>query len=578
MSNSKIRVLFTSITVLFAVSFATACGEATDTSTDNTAENEASSPNTEPDDNQTNEEPRSNSPPESEEHTSNQPTNNSNDSSKPSNTSGQKGNTQGHAGADASRGGGEFTGPGNGETDSGDYQDGENYEKWQENEFTETTNEDTSTFSVDVDNASYTVTRRDLQNGRLPKPESVRTEEFINYFDYDYRKPVSGRPFSINMEVGPSKFGDNKHMLQIGLKGKEIPIDQMKPTNLVFLIDVSGSMQSSNKLKWVKQSMYTLLDHLRPNDTVGIVVYAGADGVVLEPTKVKHKSEIVGALENLRAGGSTNAEAGIVSAYEMAEQAKKEGGNNRVILATDGDFNVGKTDEELVELIKNKRDQHISLTAVGYGMGNYQGSQMSGLAQKGNGNYFYIDSLKEAKRIFGEQLPSTLEVIASDVKVQVVFDQEVVKEYRLVGYETRHLENDEFDDDSKDAGEIGPGHTVTALYETKLHPPSNNTGKKNLLAKVKLRYKDQYGESSNLLKRSLKRSQIRTSFGQASTDFRFVTAVTEFAEILRESQYSEGAKFDQIETIARNANPNSSDARTEFINLVDKAKQLWEQN
>ncbi|QDG51532.1 VWA domain-containing protein [Persicimonas caeni] len=454
-----------------------------------------------------------------------------------------------------------------------DYQEGENYEEWEENDFVDTATENTSTFSIDVDNASYTLMRRDIRNGYLPAAEGVRPEEYINFFSYDYVQPAGEDPFSINMEIAPSKFGAEDHkLLRIGLQGEEIPVEDLKPTNLVFLIDVSGSMQSSHKLPMVKESLYTLLDHLRPSDSVGIVVYAGADGVVLEPTEVQNRAQIQSAIENLSAGGSTNGEAGIVSAYKMAEQAKIEGGNNRVIILTDGDFNVGKTGDDLVQLVRDYRDKHISLTCVGYGMGNYNDATMEWLARDGNGNYFYVDSEQEAQRIFGDNLPSTLEVIASDVKIQVEFDQTSVARYRLVGYENRVMANEDFDDDTKDAGEIGPGHTVTALYEIELSPDA--AASTNNLATVRMRYKPQYGDESKLLQRGIKMSQVKDTFEGASDSFRFAAAVAEYAEILRESKHSEGARYDDVLSIAQGANPGADPQKTEFVDLVGMAKTI----
>ncbi len=455
-----------------------------------------------------------------------------------------------------------------------DYQQGENYKHWEENDFIDTSTENTSTFSIDVDNASYTLMRRDVLDGGLPVADSVRPEEYINFFDYDYAQPQGDDPFSINMEIAPSKFGENdQKLLRIGLKGKHIPLDALKPTNLVFLIDVSGSMQSPNKLPMVKQSLYTLLDHLRPSDTVGIVVYAGADGIVLPPTEVQNRQRLHQAIEHLSAGGSTNGEAGIVTAYKMAEQAKIDGGNNRVIILTDGDFNVGKTGDQLVQLVRDYRDKHISLTCVGYGRGNYNDATMEALARDGNGNYFYVDNEQEADRIFGSALASTLEVIASDVKIQVEFDPDTVSRYRLIGYENRVMDNQDFDNDAKDAGEIGPDHTVTALYELDLADGADTSS--NYLATVRLRYKAQYGVDSKLLERGIKASQIEGSFEQASPSFRFAAAVAEYAEILRESKHSAGARFDDVEQIARQAAPAGDDQKQQFVDLVDIAKGLW---
>jgi Ca-activated chloride channel family protein len=451
-----------------------------------------------------------------------------------------------------------------------DYQQGENYEEWVENDFVDTSTENTSTFSIDVDNASYTLMRRDLRNGVLPAEEGVRPEEYINFFSYDYVQPAGDDPFSVNMEIAPSNFGEtDQKLLRIGLQGKDIAVEDLKPTNLVFLIDVSGSMTSRNKLPMVKESLYTLLDHLRPTDTVGIVVYAGRDGVVLDPTEVQNRQQIQTAIESLGSGGSTNGEAGIVSAYQMAEQAKIEGGNNRVIILTDGDFNVGKTGDDLVQLVRDYRDKHISLTSVGYGLGNYNDATMEALARDGNGNYFYVDSEQEAQRIFGSALASTLEVIASDVKIQVEFDSDTVARYRLVGYENRVMDNEDFDDDTKDAGEIGPGHSVTALYELEL--TSNASTSTNFLATVRMRYKAQYGEASQLLERGVKVSQMADTFADASDSFRFAAAVAEFAEILRGSKHSEDERYDDVRTIATGAAPSEDAQKQEFIDLVDIA-------
>jgi Ca-activated chloride channel homolog len=450
----------------------------------------------------------------------------------------------------------------------------EQYAEWEENDFVDTSEENTSTFSMGVDTAPYTIMRRDLRAGQLPTPESVRTESYINFFDYDYRQPSGDDPFSVNLELAPSVFGEaDQKLLRIGLQGKEIDVDDLKPTNLVFLIDVSGSMGSSNKLPLVKESLRTLLDHLRPDDTIGIVVYASQEGVALESTPVSERSTIEAAIDDLEAGGATNADAGIVLAYEMAEDNKIAGGNNRVLIATDGDFNVGRTGDALVQLIQDYRDKEISLTALGFGQGNYNDRIMESLARDGNGNYFYIDTAEEAQRIFGPGLPSTLEVIAADVKVQVEFDPDSVDRYRLIGYETRLLDNEDFDDDTKDAGEIGPGHSVTALYELDLtDQASESTG---FLSTVRLRYKDQYGDDSKLIEQGIKVSQIADTFEEASADFRFAASVTEFAEILRESQYSSGARFDDVAQFADDAADSDDDARQEFLELVGLADGLW---
>ena len=447
---------------------------------------------------------------------------------------------------------------------------GEVYDEVGENDFIDASEENTSTFSIDVDTASYTVMRRDLNNNTLPAPESVRTEEYINYFDYDYPQPVDEHPFSVNMEVAPSKFGEGMHLMRVGVKGMDIHTEDLRPTSLTFLIDVSGSMQSEQKLPLVKKSLYALIDNLRPSDTIGIVVYAGADGVVLEHTSVREEQKIKDAIERLGAGGSTNAEAGIVTAYKMAEAAKQEEGNNRVIILTDGDFNVGKTGDALFDVIEEYREKEISLTCMGYGLGNYNDYHMENLSNKGNGNYFYVDSIEEAERVFGTELASTLEVIAADVKIQVEFNQDAVAKYRLVGYENRVLDNEDFDDDTVDAGEIGPGHTVTAYYELEL---SEGVQDESLLSTVRLRYKSQYGAESNLIERAIKLSQTSMTFEDASDGFRFGAAVAEFAEILRDSMHVDDADLGLVQEVASDAS-SGSDKEVEFIGLVEKAKAM----
>lgn len=452
---------------------------------------------------------------------------------------------------------------------------GEVYDEVIENDVIDTAVENTSTFSIDVDTASYTLMRRDIEDGRLPDPKSVRPEEYINYFDYQDPQPVDEHPFSINMEVAPSYFADEgtKHLMRVNIQGKTLAADEVPPSNLIFLIDVSGSMSGRYKLPLVKQSLTSLLDKLRPEDTVGIVVYAGADRVVLNPTPVSQRQTIENAINNLQNGGSTNGEAGIVKAYKLAEGAKQEGGNNRVILMTDGDFNVGKTGESLFQLIEDYRQKHISLTCVGYGMGNYNDSTMENLSNRGNGNYFYVDSLQEAQRIFGKEVISTLHDIASDVKIQVEFDQTTVKSYRLIGYENRVLDNKDFDDDTKDAGEIGSGHRVTAFYEIELAPESDRTA---LLSRVNVRYKPTFGASSILMQRAIKVANVKETFDEASDALRFGAAVTEYAEILRKSKYSKGARFMELISIAQGAAIAPDEKQKEFFDLLEKARLLWQ--
>lgn len=439
-----------------------------------------------------------------------------------------------------------------------------------ENDFIETSAEAISTFSIDVDNASYTLARGILNNGSLPDPSSVRVEDFINYFHYNYPEPTGEHPFSIMMEVAPSPFGEGKHLMRVGLQGKRISIEEMKPTSLVFLIDVSGSMQGE-KLLMVKSALNELVENMRPSDKIGIVIYAGADGVVLPMAQAQDKARIKAAINSLGSGGGTNAEAGIVKAYEMLEQAKQEGGNNRVIILTDGDFNVGRTGQELVELVASYREKELSLTCVGVGLGNYNDYQMEYLALQGNGNYFYLDTMEEAQRIFGAELPSTIEVIAADVKVQVEMNPAAVARYRLVGYDNRVLANEDFDDDTKDAGELGPGHDVTALYELELLPGAAGEA---VLSEVRLRYKSQYGDASVELGQPIKLSQVRPEISMASADLRFAAAVAEFAEILRGSKHSEGARFDEVRDMARAASDPLDGERAELVRLVQIARDL----
>ncbi len=447
-----------------------------------------------------------------------------------------------------------------------------------ENEFIETGEENTSSFSIDVNTASYTIMRRDLTSSRLPNPDSVRTEEYINFFRFDYPNPQED-PFSVNMEVAPSYFGGDEesdlHLLRIGVRGKDVSIEEMKPTNLVFLVDISGSMNRETRLPLAKEAMHEMLDHLRPTDTIAMQTYASGSDTVLQPTPVSSRGQIESAIDSLVAQGATHAEGGIIQAYNLAEQGFIEGGNNRVVILTDGDFNVGKTGDDLVELVKSYRDREISLTSVGFGHGGYNDATMERLARDGNGNYFYIDTIEEARRIFGRDLPSTIEVIAQDVRIQVEFDDDAVKRYRLVGYEKRVMENEEFDDESTNAGEIGPGHTVTAFYELELHEDAGDES--DFLAEVRVRHREQYGEDTKLQTSLIKLSQAHDEFADASDGFRFAAAVAEFAGVLRGSQYVNGARFDEIKSIADGARYQGYSEQEEFLDLVDMADALWQE-
>ncbi len=470
-----------------------------------------------------------------------------------------------------------------GAEDGGVYYPGtEEYVEWTENTFVDASVENTSTFSIDVDTASYTQVRNDLENGIKPPPQSVRPEEFANYFDYEYVEPSGEHPFSINLEAAPSEFGAipgevegeerPRHLLRVGLRGKHIDKADMKDTNLVFLVDTSGSMKGE-KLKLVEYALHTLTDNLRETDTIGIVTYAGKERVLLEPTELKREGRIRRRINRLTGlgGGSTNGEAGIVKAMEMLLQVAEEGANNRVVILTDGDFNVGKSGDQLVDYVKSFRDEHLSLTAIGVGNGNFKDATMENLAKEANGNYFYLDSEAEADRVFGRDVASTLEVIASDVKIQVEFDDTVVERYRLIGYENRVLDNRDFENDAKDAGEIGPDHRVTAFYEVEL---AEDASADAALAQVRLRYKKQFGEDSIELTQDLKMKNVRATFDEASVDFRLGAAVVEFAEILRESQHTTGANLDRIEEIAGEA--IAIEDVDEFIELVDAARPYFD--
>jgi Ca-activated chloride channel family protein len=436
--------------------------------------------------------------------------------------------------------------------------------------FVDTTQEDTSTFSIDVDTASYTHARRQIGDGLLPDPGHVRVEEFINFFDYRYPAPPRGASFGLNTELASSHFGDNLELFRIGIQGKRIAQEDIKPNNLVFLIDTSGSMGAADKLPLVKRSLGMLVDALHAHDSIGIVTYSGDAGVALEPTLAGQKNQILAVINGLGSGGSTNGHGGIVEAYRLAETAKIEGGNNRVILMTDGDFNVGLRGQELIDLMASYREKHISLTCAGFGASNYNDGIMEAFARDANGNYVYVDSEDEAKRVFQDDLASTLEVIASDVKVQVIFEADAVKRYRLIGYENRRLENEDFDDDNKDAGEIGPGHNVTAYYEVEL----NENVSAGAMATVRVRWKSQYGEASDLAEHTIKMSD-RKDFSEASPAFRFAAAVTEFGEILAKSPHTTGTRFDEVFAIAEAARSPGDEDQQEFTGLVEATKQLW---
>lgn len=464
---------------------------------------------------------------------------------------------------------------------------GERYAEITENPFLETARAPLSTFSIDVDTASYANVRRYLNEGQLPPKDAVRIEELINYFEYDYPQPIGDAPFSVNTEVASAPWNAKHKIVQIGLQGKKVSLDNVPPSNLVFLIDVSGSMDSPDKLPLLKDALRILVNQLKPQDRVAIVVYAGASGLVLPSTG--SKGEILSALDNLSAGGSTNGGAGIQLAYRVAQDNFIQNGNNRVILATDGDFNVGlSTDNELVKMIEAKRESGVFLSVLGFGTGNLNDSMMEKLANKGNGNYAYIDTREEARKALGQQIAGTLYTIAKDVKIQVEFNPALVAGYRLIGYENRLLADRDFNDDKKDAGDIGAGHAVTALYEivpagqkvendgielkySKYEKSDTQFG--NELMTVKLRYKKPDADKSELLTAGV--LDKNNSIENASENLRFASAVAEFGLLLRDSRYKGNANFASVTARANSsAQSDLRGYRGEFVELLNKAQRL----
>ena len=468
----------------------------------------------------------------------------------------------------------------------------EEYNHIVENDFLSSIENPLSTFSIDVDNAAYSNTRRFLNGGQMPPKDAVRIEEFINYFNYDYPQPNDVDPFSINTEISDCPWNKENKLVHIGLQGCVWEKDQLPPSNLVFLIDVSGSMNSSNKLPLLKKALRLLVEQLREEDKVSIVVYAGSSGITLRPTSGKNQLEILTAIDRFKAGGSTAGGAGIKLAYKTAQESFIEGGNNRIILATDGDFNVGvSSTSELVRLMEEKRELGISLSILGFGMGNYKDGRMEQIANNGNGNYFYIDDIKEAKKVLVDEMIGTLHTIAKDVKLQIEFNPAYVKEYRLVGYENRKLKNEDFNDDKKDAGELGMGHTVTAMYEIIPSNSSKAVAKKvdalkyqNRSVKndaqstpdwmtIKFRYKKPNGEDSKLIEVTAKDEGIRLK--ETSENFRFSAAVANFGMLLRDSKFIADSDYDAVIKLAKKSKGKDKNGyRKEFLELVKKAKSL----
>ena len=471
----------------------------------------------------------------------------------------------------------------------------EEYAFIDENNFHDVIKSPLSTFSIDVDAASYSITRRFLMQGRIPPKDAVRVEEFINYFDYDYPQPTNDVPFNIITEYSKCPWNEDNYLVHIGLKGKEIKRDEDTRSNLTFLIDVSGSMQPQNKLPLLKRAFKMLVGQLNANDRVAIVVYAGAAGIVLPSTDGSEKEDIFNAISKLEAGGSTAGGQGIMLAYKIAKQNFIKGGNNRVILATDGDFNVGISNtSELVRFLDEKKKEGIFLTVLGFGEGNIKDSRLEELADKGNGQYAYIDNILEAKKVLVDEIGATLFTIAKDVKIQVEFNPAKIKSYRLVGYENRMLNNEDFENDKKDAGEIGAGHTVTALYEVvplkniddlpedfklkyqeiKLKQRSENS---NEILTVNIRYKKPDEDVSKLISKAIVDRPVELK--KSSNNFRFSAAVAQFGMLLRNSEFKGEATYNKTKKLAKNSiGKDKYGYRAEFLRLVDLASNLSQNN
>ena len=464
----------------------------------------------------------------------------------------------------------------------------ETYKAIDESGFKSTAKDPVTTFSADVDKASYSNVRRMLNYGQKPHKDAVRIEELINYFDYDYAPPAEGgkTPLKATTTLSSCPWNPDNYLLRIGLQAKKIDFTKAPPSNIVFLIDTSGSMDEPNKMPLLKASFKLLLDNLRPEDRIAIVVYASQTGIALPSTPAKEKEKISKVIDDLVASGSTAGGAGLQTAYEVAEKNFLPKGNNRIILATDGDFNVGiSSRDELQRLVEEKRNNGIYISVLGYGMGNYRDDMVETIANKGNGNYAYIDNLTEAKKVLVNEFGGTLYTVAKDVKLQLEFNPQYVKEYRLVGYENRTLANEDFEDDKKDAGEIGAGHTVTALYE--LIPTKGATtdglryqkqvkeGFANELAFLKIRYKDPVVKDAKSVEESTPIPFTLTDFSQTDDDYRFAAAVAEWGMLLRNSKYKAKSSYKQVIDLAKNATGKDEEGyRKEFIRLVELSEKI----
>ncbi|TVQ91874.1 MAG: VWA domain-containing protein [Deltaproteobacteria bacterium] len=428
-----------------------------------------------------------------------------------------------------------------------------------------------ATFSIDVDTASYTITRRKLRSGHLPPTAAVRVEEFVNYFPYEYQQPKEGEPFAVDVEAAPSPYTDNKVLMSVGVQGRHVSYDQRKPVNLTFLVDVSGSMRGPDRIDLVKKSIMMLTDELEDGDTLAIATYASGSKVLLDPTPVSERARIERAVNGLHAGGSTAMSAGIELAYGLAERSFQPGSVNRVIIASDGDANVGQTSHSaLSEMIRAHADRGITLTTLGFGNGNYKDTRMERLANDGDGNYYYIDSMQESRRLFVDKLSSTLENIAKDVKLQVDFDPNKVRSWRLIGYENRHLEHRDFRDDKVDAGEVGSGHQVTALFELELEE-----GSEGKLGEMRVRSKAP-GPDNPSVERSyaLDVGALPAQFDDASRQLKIQAAVAGFAELLRASPPMQDVSMARVLQLAQDGQRQEYPEDAELIDLIERAMQL----
>jgi Ca-activated chloride channel family protein len=448
---------------------------------------------------------------------------------------------------------------------------GEAYHDWGKNPWVDTTKDRLSTFAADVDTASYTIARRKLTEGTLPPPASVRVEEFVNYFRYGFSEPANDSPFAVVMDAAPSPLSPGRHILRVGVATRPKSRSERPPAHLVFLVDVSGSMASPDKLDLAKQSLRILTRNLKDGDTVSLVTYAGSSRVVLPPTGLEHRGEILEAIGELTVGGATAMGSGIDLAYQQAMQGLRPGAISRVIVCTDGDANVGAhSHAEILEIIAGRAKEGVTLSTIGFGMGNYKDELMEQLADKGNGNNYYIDSLAAAERVFGEQLGATLEVVAKDVKLQVEFDPAMVARYRLIGYENRDIADADFRNDKVDAGQVGAGHQVTALYEIELTDHGRQA--RAPLGGVRIRHKQPHGEQATEAAYPMVGGPAE-AFAGAPVDLRFAFAVAAFADVLRNGQDAEHWSLPQIRDLAQSAAGDDPDRR-ELVGLIDRAIEL----